>query len=255
MSTSGTPPLEKQVQRILDNPKMSSLQKYAALAVGHPSRWKLLKYEWLTGWFSSWPGAVGYFLRRKAYRSLFASMGRGVTIGRNVTLRGTGRISLGKGVFIDDNCCIDARGEGASIHLGDGVFIGRNTVVRCRGERIDIGAGSEIGTNCLVTTSSRLTIGRDVMVAAFAYIAAGGLHRYKDLSVPMIRQGFDSRGGISIGDDVWIGAHSFLQDGAIVGTGVIIGAHSLVNKPVPDYAIVYGIPATVRGSRRTEPAG
>ena len=246
---SDAPRLDKQVQRILDDPRMSRLQKYAALAVGHPSKWKLFKYELLTGCFSGWPGAAGYALRQKAYRGLFASMGRGVTIGRNVTLRGTGRITLGKGVFIDDNCCLDARGADAAIHLGDGVLIGRNSVVRCRGERIDIGAGSEIGTNCLVTTNSRLTIGRDVMVAAFVYIAAGGLHRYQDRSVPMIRQGFDSRGGIVIGDDVWIGAHSFLQDGVTVGTGVIIGAHSLVNKPVPDYAIAYGVPATVRGRR------
>lgn len=243
------PRLDKQVQRILKDPKMSKLQKYAALAVGHPSKWKLLKYELLTGWFSGWPGAIGYGLRQKAYRGLFASMGRGVTIGRHVTLRGTGRITLGKGVFIDDNCCLDARGAEASIHLGDGVLIGRNSVVRCRGERIEIGAGSEIGTNCLVTTNSRLTIGRDVMVAAYTYIAAGGMHRYKDRSVPMIHQGFDSRGGIAIGDDVWIGAHAFLQDGVTVGTGVIIGAHSLVNKSIPDYAIAYGVPATVRGNR------
>ena len=241
--------LDLEAQRVLHDPKRSSVEKYMLLAIGEKSWSRLIKYEFITTLFGGWPGALGLFLRQKAYRALFQSMGRGVTIGRNVTIRGAGRISLGRNVHIDAHCLIDARGAGASIAIGDGVFIGRNTIVRCRGEHLRIGEGTDIGVNCVVATDSRLDIGKDVLVAAYSYIAAGGRHRYDDKTVPIIKQGFDSRGGITVGDGAWIGSHSILTDGSSVGAGTIIGAHSLVNNAIPEMVMAYGSPARVQKPR------
>lgn len=241
--------LDLQAQRVLHDPGRSKLQKYALLTVGTPSAGALLRHEFITGLLGGWPGGLGYFLRQKAYRCLFAKMGRNVVIGRNVTIRGAGRITLGDGVMIDDNCVIDARGEAANISIGRGVFIGRNTIVRCRGESLRIGDYTDIGCNCIVATDSRLEIGSDGLIAAYTYIAAGGTHKYEDKAVPINKQGFVSRGGVTIGDDVWIGAHSTVLDGASIGRGSVIGAHSLVNKPLPEMSVAHGIPVEVKRQR------
>lgn len=48
-----------------------------------------------------------------------------------------------------------------------------------------------------------------------------------------------------IGNDVWIGAQSFIKIGVSIGDGAVIGAQSFVNKDVPPYAIVVGTPARI----------
>ena len=67
---------------------------------------------------------------------------------------------------------------------------------------------------------------------------------------PMARQGFQSKGGVEIEDDVWLGAHVVVLDGVKIGRGSVIGACSLVTKDVPPYSIAYGVPAKLHGSRK-----
>jgi acetyltransferase-like isoleucine patch superfamily enzyme len=241
--------LHHEAQKVLRDPDLSPFRKYSLLALGEVSAWRLLRYELITGLFSACPGALGYALRRRLYRPLFKSMGRRVTIGRNVTFRGTSRISLGDDVFIDDNGVVDARGPQASITIGPGTFIGRNTIIRCRGESLRIGDEADIGCDSLIATDSRLEIGRDVLISAYVYVAAGGAHRYDDKTVPISKQGVVKQGGSRIGDGAWIGAHSLITDGVTIGTGVVVGAHSMVNKSIPDMAIAFGVPARVQRYR------
>ncbi|MCB5199344.1 CatB-related O-acetyltransferase [Loktanella sp. TSTF-M6] len=54
-----------------------------------------------------------------------------------------------------------------------------------------------------------------------------------------------SRPRTVIGNDVWIGAKVIVRRGVKVGNGAILGAGSFVNKDVPPYAVVGGIPARV----------
>lgn len=48
-----------------------------------------------------------------------------------------------------------------------------------------------------------------------------------------------------INNDVWVGANVTILRGVTVGNGAVIGANSVVNKDVPPYAIVAGVPAKV----------
>ena len=50
---------------------------------------------------------------------------------------------------------------------------------------------------------------------------------------------------VIIGNDVWIGAQSFIRIGVKIGDGAVVGAQSFVNKDVPPYAIVVGTPAKI----------
>lgn len=56
---------------------------------------------------------------------------------------------------------------------------------------------------------------------------------------------FEEFENIIIGNDVWIGANSIVLDGIEIGDGAIIAAGSVVNKNVPPYAIVGGIPVKI----------
>lgn len=46
-----------------------------------------------------------------------------------------------------------------------------------------------------------------------------------------------------IGNDVWIGLNAVIMGGVNIGDGAIIAANAFVNKDVPPFAIVGGIPA------------
>lgn len=50
---------------------------------------------------------------------------------------------------------------------------------------------------------------------------------------------------INIGNDVWLGHGVLIANGSDIGNGVIAGAGAVITKPVPDYAIVGGVPAKV----------
>ncbi|MEQ7050737.1 CatB-related O-acetyltransferase [Paenibacillaceae sp. P-4] len=54
-----------------------------------------------------------------------------------------------------------------------------------------------------------------------------------------------SKGDVIIGNDVWIASGATILSGVQIGDGAVIGAHSLVSKDVPPYAIVAGNPAKI----------
>jgi acetyltransferase-like isoleucine patch superfamily enzyme len=113
-----------------------------------------------------------------------------------------------------------------------------------------VGAGSVINAGCVLYTGNGIRIGRNVLVAANCTFAPTN-HAYDDPDRLIRDQGFQpSRGGIQIGDDVWIGANVVLLDGTVVGSGCVIGAGSLVRGGLPDFCIAAGVPAHVRGWRR-----
>jgi acetyltransferase-like isoleucine patch superfamily enzyme len=227
----------------------SGLRDYARIVVGRPSFWRCLQYEVLCGICSGRDGMVGLGLRRLFYPALLGSVGRGLVMGRNVTLRGCQQITLGRNVLIDEGCVLDARGEAARIVIGDNVVLSRHTIIRARNATITIGSGSDIGCNCLLATDSQLTLGEDILIGAYTYLVGGGLHRTAPDEPRVIQQGIDPGVGITIGDGAWIGTRASLLDGAHIGQGAVIGAHALVTHPIPAMAVAYGAPAVVKRQR------
>lgn len=58
-----------------------------------------------------------------------------------------------------------------------------------------------------------------------------------------IRNAWDNKGDIIIGNDVWIGYEAVILSGVTIGDGAIIGTRAVVTKDVQPYTIVGGIPA------------
>ncbi|MFC6790979.1 CatB-related O-acetyltransferase [Methylobacterium komagatae] len=63
---------------------------------------------------------------------------------------------------------------------------------------------------------------------------------------------FEMRPETSVGNDVWIGLGAYLKDGISIGNGAIIGAHAVVTKDVPPFAVVAGSPARIIKYRFSE---
>lgn len=71
--------------------------------------------------------------------------------------------------------------------------------------------------------------------------------------IPIGMQGNLPKSELEIKDDVWIGTRAIILGNVrTIGTGAIIGAGSVVTKPVPDYAIVAGNPARIIRYRTKE---
>jgi len=112
-----------------------------------------------------------------------------------------------------------------------------------------IGERTVINSGCVLYTGNGIQIGNDVAIAANCTFAPVN-HAYKDKSRRINQQGFlPSRGGIVIEDDVWIGANVVILDGAILRTGCVIGAGSLVRGEIPAYSIQVGNPLKHLGWR------
>lgn len=142
----------------------------------------------------------------------------------------------------------------------------------CRGTVIRIGAFSEIyefvvikavggmgdvviGEHCYINPGSVIYSGNGVTLGNYVLIAANVAlmptnHSFASRSVEMRKQGFaESKGGITIEDDVWIGANCTVLDGARIGRGAIVAAGSVVKGHIPPYEIWGGVPAEKIGER------
>jgi acetyltransferase-like isoleucine patch superfamily enzyme len=227
----------------------SARAKYSSLVVGRPGWGALLHYEAVQLLAQNVPGALGLALRKTFYPSLLGACGRNVVFGQHVTIRHPHKVRIGSNVVIDDNCLIDAKGDdNGGITIGSGVFVGRNTILSCKNGDIDIADGANIGFNCEVFSASRVTIGRDTLLAAYCYVI-GGDHDFSDPAASVIAQGRRSS-GVAIGAGAWLGAGAKILDGVTIGDRAIVGAGAVVREAVPEGAIAVGVPARVVGQRQ-----
>ena len=243
--TSGNGPIPGEQKTLMD-PKKGAARKYRDLFVGPGGFPFFLKYEIITTLFTSIPGALGFALRKFFFRRLFASVGRGVVFGRNMTLRHPRKIKIGNGVVFDDNTVLDAKGiDNTGIRIGDHVMVGRNTIISCKGGDIEIGDFANIGSNNTLLSESVLNIGKFVFTAGQTYMVAGGNHSFDRKDIPIWHQPSVSKGGIVIEDDVWIGASVTVVDGVKIRTGCVIGAGSVVHRNLPPYTVALGNPLAI----------
>jgi acetyltransferase-like isoleucine patch superfamily enzyme len=102
--------------------------------------------------------------------------------------------------------------RGSRIVIEDDVVIDAFVKIKASGGLGDvvIGRGTVINSGCVLYIGNGIRIGRNVLIAANCTLAPTN-HTFADPDRPIREQGFQpSRGGIVIGDDVWLGANCVL---------------------------------------------
>jgi acetyltransferase-like isoleucine patch superfamily enzyme len=137
----------------------------------------------------------------------------------------------------------------SNLSIGRGSTIGSFCKIKCADGPLRIGRDVGIATNNFIVSGKQgLTIGDYCMIGPNAVITASN-YRYDRVEVPICQQEVVSQ-GITIGNDVWIGAGCVVLDGARIGDGVIVAPNSVVASKVPDLSIVRGNPAKAIFTRR-----
>jgi len=142
--------------------------------------------------------------------------------------------------------------RGSRIVIGDGSSVDSFVKFKPAGGTGDIVIGERctINSGCVLYTGNGIKIGNDVAIAANCTFAPVN-HAFERKDMLIREQRFaESKGGIIIEDDVWIGAGCVLLDGTILRKGCVIGAMSLVRGEVAAYTINAGNPLTQIGFRK-----
>lgn len=129
------------------------------------------------------------------------------------------------------------------LELGERSWIAGHALVR--GEIV---LGDDCTVNPYACLSGRVTCGNGVRIASHVSIV-GFNHGFESTEIPIHRQKVTTV-GISIGDDVWVGANAVILDGSIIGSGAIIAAGAVVVGDIPPMSIAAGVPARVIRNRR-----
>ncbi len=145
-------------------------------------------------------------------------------------VRGLRLAKIGKDTNIHPTALIR---EGEFVTIGNHCLINHNNLIQ---------AGKS--KNGSITIGDYVHTGANVMMIAFN-------HGFYTKDVPTKEQDY-VEAPIVIGDDVWIGGGAIILAGVTIGKGAIIAAGAVVNRDVPEYAVVGGVPAKVLKYRTDE---
>lgn len=134
-----------------------------------------------------------------------------------------------------------------------GIHIFPNAQLRCRG-RIIVDDHVMIYTKGLLSIGRRFRINRYSRIVAREQIEIGDNvvigqqvaildhdHQYKRQGTDLDIEGYITA-PIKLGSNIWIGDKCTILKGVTIGDNVIVGAHTLIHKDVPDNVVVGGVP-------------
>lgn len=151
----------------------------------------------------------------------------GLRVGRDVTVEGASRVTLGDGVSLKSHVFLGASGPRGSIRIGAQTRVDRLTVLYGQGG-LTIGAGCAIAAGVIVYSQSN------------QYAA--------DPAAPVLSQPV-VYAPVTVGDDVWIGAGAVLLPGVTVGDHAVVAAGAVVTRDVAPWHVVGGVPARILSAR------
>jgi maltose O-acetyltransferase len=172
-----------------------------------------------------------FVLRRLLSGGRFQSDGLGMIGSRNYFyLVGKGRIRFGKKVILGD--CVEIQSNGL----------------------LSIGTGTSINKYSRIVALENIAIGSYVTIAQFVTILDHD-HDFKfDPNAQQLQlQGYTTA-PITIGNNVWLADKCTVLKGVTIGNNVIAGAHTLINKDVPDNCIIAGTPFKILKQLDEKPA-
>lgn len=195
----------------------------------------------------------GFQALRGFFKGLFFGKKSGIVfVGKRTIIRHARHIQAERGLAIGDGVYINALSKDG-IQLGDNVTIGAGSIIECTGVIRELGDGIRIGShvgfaqNAFIAVRGPVEIGDDCIFGPNVAIHSEN-HVFADFDVPIRLQG-TTREGVRIGRDCWVGEGAVILDGVTIGDGCVIAAGAVVNKNIPAFSIVGGVPAKVLKER------
>jgi acetyltransferase-like isoleucine patch superfamily enzyme len=150
-------------------------------------------------------------------------------------------IELGRNCYLGPGFSLDIPSGGTFI-VGEAAEFRRGFRAEIVGNgRIVIGTRSICTYYVLMQCTTTIEIG-DHCIFGQSTIVVDGQHRFRDLNRPMVDQGYDYQ-PIRIADHVTITSKATIM--ADIGERALVGANSVVTRPVPPFTVVAGAPARV----------
>jgi len=163
-------------------------------------------------------GPLDEMMRRSIFAAACGEAGHGLKVASGVLFKHLDTFRIGDGVFIGagvnlqgrfDGCCVIEK----NVWLGPGAYFdARDLVIE---ESVGWGPGAKV---------------------------LGSAHTGVPVDVPIIQTDLHIR-PVRIGAWADVGVNAVILPGVTVGKGAIIGAGAVVNRDVPENAVVAGVPA------------
>ncbi|CCY65993.1 sugar O-acetyltransferase [Marseilla massiliensis] len=109
------------------------------------------------------------------------------------------------------------------------------------GYNIEIGENFFMNMDCVILDGAKVKFGDNVFVAPHCGFYTAG----HPLDVERRISGLEYALPITVGNNVWIGAHVCVLPGVSIGDNTVIGAGSVVTKNIPANVLAYGNPCKV----------
>jgi acetyltransferase-like isoleucine patch superfamily enzyme len=134
------------------------------------------------------------------------------------------------------------------ISFGSGTVVSPFAVIQTQGGRIQFGKKCALGSfNQISAGIVGIFVGDYVRIGPSVTLLGGSRH-FSKRDLLILNQGSSDK-GLEIGNDVLIGAGAVILPGCKIGEGAVIGAGCVVNKDIPPYCIMAGVPARIVGQR------
>ena len=176
-----------------------------------------------------------------------------VFCGRGVVIQHGYQIKAGPNLILEELVHINALSE-QGISFGRNVTVAKGTIIVCTGVIANRGIGLTIGNNSAIGAQSFLgcqggvRLGNNVIMGPGVRIFSEN-HNFDDVTIPIRLQG-ETRKGVFIHDDCWVGSGVTILDGVCIGEGSLVAAGSVVTKDIPPFSVVAGVPAGILKNRK-----
>jgi galactoside O-acetyltransferase len=121
------------------------------------------------------------------------------------------------------------------------VFLIEQPFICDYGYNIEIGENFYANHDCTILDGAKVSFGNNVFIAPNCGFYTAG----HPLDVSQRNAGLEYAYPITIGNNVWIGAHVIVLPGVTIGDNAVIGAGSVVTKDIPANVVAVGNPCRV----------
>lgn len=136
---------------------------------------------------------------------------------------------------------------GGDIRLGESNTVHKGAILQTYGGSIRAGDNCNFNPYVVVYGHGGVTIGNNVSIAAHSVLVSFN-HKFSSPEKAIQQQGVEAR-GIVIEDDVWIGAGAVILDGVTIRAGSVIGAGAVVTHDTDAFGVYAGVPARILKQR------